>query len=637
MTGIAKNAAAGLTVALVFFLTLEGLLHLSGVEPLHERSDPYVGFAGYSPLFVEKSAENGARVFATADNKFDWFNRQQFPVAKEPGVTRVFCLGGSTTYGRPYDDRTSFCGWLEALLPTMDPDRRWEVVNAGGISYASYRIVRLMEELAQHEPDLFVIYTGHNEFLEARTYDRLLSMPGFMRDLGSLASRLRFYTVLSDIVYPTETVLDTEIDAVLDNSVGPEDYHRDDARRDAVLEHFGVSLGRMARIAEESEAEVIFVTPASNIRDFSPFKAEPRAGLDPADIRRIEGIKTTVAEHLEAERHDRAATSAGEGLALDPRDAELLFLEGRALLGLGSIDEAAQAFVAARDEDVAPLRALTPVRGIVSEVASEHAAGLVDFTGMMRDVSPHRIPGDEHFLDHVHPSIESHRMLALAIADEMADMGIADRRAPLDEATVSGIVDEVMSGVDVAAHATALANLARVLTWAGKQEEAMRLAGRATEMSRDPHTLFQMLTVLVRNDRHEEALPYSRDAARLMPDNADIRKINGIILSETGRKSEALEELRAAARLDAGTTDVHYHLGLVLSELGQADRAARAYRTAIEAQPDNADALNNLGVILAQRGELAGAVDLFQRAVQANPAHAGATQNLARARRMLGG
>ena len=637
MTGIVKNAAAGLTVALVFFLTLEGLLYLSGVEPLHERSDPYVGFAGYSPLFVEKTAEDGARVFATADNKFNWFNRQRFPVTKAAGVTRVFCLGGSTTYGRPYDDRTSFCGWLEALLPVMDPGRRWEVVNAGGISYASYRIVRVMEELAGYQPDLFVVYTGHNEFLEARTYDRLLAMPEFMRDLGSLASRLRFYTVLSDIVYPTETVLDTEIDAVLDNSVGPEDYRRDDARRDAVLEHFRLSLQRMTGIADQAGADIVFVTPASNLRDFSPFKAEPTARLDPADVRRVEGIKTAVAGHLEDGRHDRAATLADEGLALDPRDAELLFLEGRALLALGSIDEAAEAFVQARDEDVAPLRALTPVHGMVSDVASAHGAGLVDFTTMMRDVSPYRIPGNEHFLDHVHPSIESHRMLALAIADEMVEMGIADGRAPLDEATVSRIVDDVMSGVDVAAHATALANLARVLTWAGKQDEAMRLAQRATEMSRDPHTLFQMLTVLVRNDRHEEALPYSRDAARLMPDNADIRKINGIILSETGRKSEALEELRAAARLDAGTTDVHYHLGLVLSELGQTDRAARAYRTAIELQPDNADALNNLGVLLAQRGELQEAVGLFERAVQADPAHAGAARNLARARGMLGG
>ena len=37
--------------------------------------------------------------------------------------------------------------------------------RSGGVSYASYRVAALMEELVRYEPDLFVIYSGHNEFL----------------------------------------------------------------------------------------------------------------------------------------------------------------------------------------------------------------------------------------------------------------------------------------------------------------------------------------------------------------------------------------------------------------------------------------------------------------------------------------
>jgi len=111
-----KNIAIGLAVALGFFLVVEGILWISGVEPLYGRADQYVGFADYSPLFVEKITPDGEQVFATADNKMNWFNYQQFPVRKADSVTRVFCLGGSTTYGRPYDDRTSFCGWLREFL-----------------------------------------------------------------------------------------------------------------------------------------------------------------------------------------------------------------------------------------------------------------------------------------------------------------------------------------------------------------------------------------------------------------------------------------------------------------------------------------------------------------------------------------
>jgi len=156
----------------------------------------------------------------------------------------------------------------------------------------------------------------------------------------------------------------------------------------------------------------------------------------------------------------------------------------------------------------------------------------------------------------------------------------------------AALADGVVSAghVDAVANAMALSNLSRVLTWAGKQEEAVRLAERATELAVDPHTLSQMVTVLLRNDRPEEALRVSAEAARLQPEVPDFRRIHGILLAEAGRNSEALPELEAAARLDPGMVDVHYHLGLVLSDLGQADRAERAYRRAIESDPGNADA-----------------------------------------------
>lgn len=95
----AKNIAFGLAVTLGFFLAVEGILWISGVEPLYQQTDPYIGFASHSPLFVESRAPDGEHVFATANNKRDWFNYQQFSVRKESGVTRIICLGGSTTYG----------------------------------------------------------------------------------------------------------------------------------------------------------------------------------------------------------------------------------------------------------------------------------------------------------------------------------------------------------------------------------------------------------------------------------------------------------------------------------------------------------------------------------------------------------
>jgi Flp pilus assembly protein TadD/lysophospholipase L1-like esterase len=635
MTKLARNLAFSLTVLVLVYVAVEGVLLVAGVTPLSERTDPYVGFAGYAPLFVEGTTPDGTRIFRTADTKIDWFNRQEFPARKGTDVTRVFCLGGSTTYGRPYDDTTSFCGWLREFLEAADPSTRWQVVNAGGISYASYRIVRLMEELVQYEPDLFIIYTGHNEFLEQRTYGRLSRTPEFLRDMGSLASHLRLYSLISDVVYPTPDVLDAEIDEVLNHSIGPETYHRDDAMRDATLEHFRISLDRMARIARDAGVDLIFVTPSSNIRDFSPFKAEPNADLDAGSLQEIERLKESITEHLDSQEYEQAAALADRALAIDSRDAELLFLAGRALLARGDTGEARRALIAARDEDVAPLRALSPTADAIAEVASANSIGLVDFEAMMERLSPDGIPGDGHFLDHVHPSIDAHRVLALAILDQIVEMEIASPVSTWDDTVVSNITQRVIGSVDETDRAWALASVARVLSWAGKQAEALRLAKRATEMTGDHHTLYEMLTVLVRNERHEEALDYARQAARLMPDIAFVRKMNGIILSENGHSAEALQELEIAYRLDPTMTDIHYHFGVVLADLGQMDRAERAYRTAIELEPRNADALNNLGILFARRGEYAEAIDWFERAVDVDPGHQDAMRNLERARGLL--
>jgi len=95
-------------------------------------------------------------------------------VCKHPILCKAV---GSATYGRPFFDHTSFPGWLRAFLPRADPTRKWEVINAGAISYASYRIKGLMAELSRFEPDLFIVYTGENEFLERRTYASAFNTP----------------------------------------------------------------------------------------------------------------------------------------------------------------------------------------------------------------------------------------------------------------------------------------------------------------------------------------------------------------------------------------------------------------------------------------------------------------------------
>ena len=118
-----KSALLALVAVVLFFALLEGALAVLGVGAPPADEDPFVGFAGNRPLFVADRDAAGTAILRTADDK-TFFNPQSFPAEKPEGAFRIFCLGGSTTYGRPYDDETSFCGWLRELLPAADGSRQ---------------------------------------------------------------------------------------------------------------------------------------------------------------------------------------------------------------------------------------------------------------------------------------------------------------------------------------------------------------------------------------------------------------------------------------------------------------------------------------------------------------------------------
>ena len=54
------------------------------------------------------------------------------------------------------------------------------------------RVAVLMEELVDYDPDLFVVYSGHNEFLERRTYPQIIATPEAVRDVAAkIVDRVR--------------------------------------------------------------------------------------------------------------------------------------------------------------------------------------------------------------------------------------------------------------------------------------------------------------------------------------------------------------------------------------------------------------------------------------------------------------
>ena len=386
--------------------------------------DPYVSFEGVKPLFVRDST--GER-YETSEERLAFFQRDSFWAVKGDYTKRVFCLGGSTVQGRPYSIETSFTSWLELSLQAAEPGTEWEVVNCGGISYASYRLVPLMREMMGYEPDLFVIYTGHNEFLEDRTYGRIKRMPLVLVRLHRLMSKLETYRLLSTLKRKSlrKTVMPVEVEARLDYEEGLESYRRDDVWREGIVEHFGRNVESMVRMCADAGVPIILVNPVCNIKDCPPFKSEFSGDLSESDFAKVVELWGE-ASRLEWVDVAEKVRVLEEAVAIEGRHAGLLYSTGKCYEQMGRWGEAKDRFLAAKEEDVCPLRIVEGMREAIGEVAGWYDAGFVDVEMVIEEQSDNAIAGNQWLLDHVHPTISGHQLIAKALHEEMGELKLVN-------------------------------------------------------------------------------------------------------------------------------------------------------------------------------------------------------------------
>ena len=88
---------------------------------------------------------------------------------EQPAGVRIFFFGGSATEGYHMTPFSSFAGWTQRFLRLLLPGTPVEVINLGAGGEASRQVADLVTATAstQHA-DLFVVYSGNNEYYELR-------------------------------------------------------------------------------------------------------------------------------------------------------------------------------------------------------------------------------------------------------------------------------------------------------------------------------------------------------------------------------------------------------------------------------------------------------------------------------------
>jgi tetratricopeptide (TPR) repeat protein len=638
--------AYGCLVAISFFVVIELVLAFGQVEQLSTNKDPFVGFESTLPLYID---ESGARdLKTTASNRLRYFHEQTFSAEKKAGTYRIICLGGSTTYGRPYGDGTSFPGWLRELLPLADSDRKYEVINAGGISYASYRIAHLMDELCTYEPDLFIVYTGHNEFLEERQYREFKTSTMVPPKVQWALGHSRSYSSLRSLyersrgsrTVDSRSILPSEVDTILDRSVGPTSYRRDKLQRSAVVGHLAFNLARIIESARRADADIMFVKPGFNLKDFSPFKSEPTADMSPSQIEGWEtarhlGLRNRAAGNLEA-----AAVALERSAQIDPQNAQSHYDLGTTLLELGRFQTASKHLQLAVDEDVCPLRATSAIQEVIEATAVLRRVPLIDFPAILATANEeslgHQVLGHEWFLDHVHPTPTANRLLAFAIVEALRQKGTLPKtNTQWSGPGIAYVIARVEESLDADQNSLALRNLSQVMGWAGKRNEAGTIALEAVAMRElaglpdDPEALYYAAEYRVTMGDHVQAIRLLTRLFKLKPKLDAARRRLAYAQAMAGNHAEAAEQFRQLPSDVKLTTDEKRLFAVSLIEVQDSARAIEVLKTTKQ-EERNHDVHLVWARALVGEGENRQAALAYQRAIGEKPDSIVARLGLAR-------
>lgn len=396
-----RRLLLGMLVAAVALLGIEGGLRLLGV-------------AAPQPFFHEQRDRDGRLWMVSNPSVGDnWFHGaewedlvrrpryERFEADKPDGTFRVFVLGESSAYGTPLDDNATWATQLEFLLGASQDQWRVEVINVALRAVSADIYLDVLPELHRYQPDLLVLYAGHNEYYGVRRQRFLRS--------------LRLFRALQAAGDPGRvTVSETEqigLQAEVQVPGGGE-------RERAVAQRFGHTLDDLVDAARGVPL-MVYLTYA-NERHMAPLCSSD-GGADVAVVAQADSLLVRAAADPAALSAKDCALAATEAI---PAHAGLHWVQGWCAQGRGDLSAARAAFRRSIDLDCLPVRARSSQLEQARGLAARHPGApvlVVDPEPALTSAEPSLALGHEVLYDHVHLSILGSYLLARRGAEALAE------------------------------------------------------------------------------------------------------------------------------------------------------------------------------------------------------------------------
>jgi len=351
------------------------------------------------------------------------------PVPKKAsGEYRIFIFGGSAAYGFPLADRYSITAWLRKSYPYLLPEKEIRVINAAWPGKGSHYVLEGALNVLKYDPDLFIIYSGYNDFPIAnriyldnwlyRVNLRLKFRSASYLWLSKRINKLRKKIVYGSSGYPEKHYRDE----VIANKV----YQKievDDAYYQRILDRYQQNMEKVIHQSKRWGIDVLFVSLPANLRDIPPNFSSHRPDLPAAELADWEKSYALGLELAKKGNHQSAIKFYEQAAAIDNRYAELAYQRGLSLEEVGQYDEARRALKLARDLDERPWRGKSSLNRLIRELTEKHGLIFVNLMKVFEQLSIHGIIGSDLIYDNVHPSEMAQLLIADVINLTLAEQG----------------------------------------------------------------------------------------------------------------------------------------------------------------------------------------------------------------------
>ena len=385
--GIIFRVTAALMVLLLLSIT-EGVLRILDI-PKHGK------LFHHMDGMTQFSRGAALRYFSAGADNIPEAYPETFNHPKKEGFIRIICLGGSTMAGYPYSYNGTLPSLIRDALLQRNETLRVEVLNFAIPAVGSYTVRDLCRHSLEYEPDIIVIYTGHNEFYGALggASTQKIADKRFIQ-LHLRLQDLHLYRLLwhgMGFILRSgfkESRAPTLMARMVDRSV----IRTDSQLYKRTLEQFSRNIEALYAMCA-GKTELIFCEVVSNLRDQPPFESY--------DV------------PYEQMYHFADSAASPSDSSISGRE---IFDEARYEENNGDYGKARVLYGLSRDLDGLRFRASSELNDTLRTITQRFMGHLVHLESIFAERSIFVSPGYDLFIDHLHPNHHGYLIMAEVIS-----------------------------------------------------------------------------------------------------------------------------------------------------------------------------------------------------------------------------